>query len=126
MTWLQEQKQKLRHCKLTIAVGHHPYHNFKTKRGPAKGPIKKFLETYVLGNFDYYIAGHNHFMNFDGIDKGTIQYTTGAGGNVSKEDLPGYLTMIIEHTNGGLKVLTSIKEITREGKTIQQDRLNTF
>lgn len=126
MDWLNQELSKIKKCKLSIAVGHHPYHNAFTKRGPAKGEIKVFLENYVLGQFNYYIAGHNHFMSYDGIDKGTIQYTTGAGGTPQKGHLPGYLTMIIENTQQGLKVLTSIKKITKEGKTIHEDQLNSF
>jgi hypothetical protein len=124
--WLNQQRKKIKNCKLSIAIAHHPYHNAFTKRGPAKGAIKTFLETYVLGQFNYYIAGHNHFMQYDGIDKGTIQYTTGAGGWPEEGQLPGYLTMTIENTAQGLKVLTSIKKLTGEGKTIHEDQLNSF
>lgn len=126
MDWLNQQLPKIKKCKLSIAVGHHPYRNAFTKRGPAKGGIKFFIENYILGNFHFYIAGHNHFMNYDGIDKGTIQYTSGAGGRPQRGHLPGYLTMTIERIEDGLSVKTAIKEINKDKSLKTQEFYNEF
>jgi hypothetical protein len=85
--------------------------NALTKR--PKEPLKKFLDKHVLGKLNYYIAGHNHFMQYEGIDKGTVQYTSGAGGTPEKAPLLGYLTMLIEESNKKLSITTMIQEIQK-------------
>lgn len=119
INWIQEQKKSLEKCKLKIAVGHHPYKNSKTERGGATGKLKSFLEEYVLGEFDYYIAGHDHVMSYEGKVKGTDLYISGAGGRPHLGYRPGYMTMTLESKDGKLSVLTMVKEITEEGKILE-------
>ncbi len=124
--WLNDQKKKLQDCTVKIAVAHHPYRNSITKRGPAKGPLKRFLEKQGVGRFDYYIAGHDHIMSYEGEEKGTRQFISGAGGTPDKGHLPGYLTMDIEKRNGRVSVLTRVKKISPDGALETREFLSVF
>lgn len=126
INWLNEQQPKFKDCPVKIAIGHHPYRNSITRRGPARGPLKKFLETYVVGVFDFYIAGHDHIMSYEGKEKGTEQFISGAGGTPDKGHLPGYLTMTVSKDQNKTKVLTTINKINSDGMIEKRDFQSSF
>ena len=75
-----------------IAFGHHPYlsngrhgnagtYDFVFIPGlPGSGTaIREFMETYVIGEFDVYLAGHDHNLQDLGTHEGTQIIVSGAG-----------------------------------------------
>ena len=119
LKWIKEQKKTLKeNCKLKIAIGHHPYFNSKTERGHAKRKIRSFLDDHVIGEFDFYIAGHDHVMSYEGARQGTELFITGAGGTPHEGHRAGYMTMEIDETPGKLKVQTAIKELSATGEVL--------
>lgn len=76
--WLDRLENKIKaQCKLTLAMGHHPY-QASGKHGNAKLFVKKFLEDSVIGRVDAYIAGHEHHLEDVGLHKGTHLLISGA------------------------------------------------
>lgn len=109
-SWLGDFEERLKdHCHLKIALGHHPYLGTLKKHGNAKGTLKSFLKDYVIGKFDYYLAGHDHLMDYKGNLKGTELYISGAGGNVKGN--PGYVVMDITKAEKEIRVKTIMKII---------------
>lgn len=107
-SWLRDFDDRLSDiCTLKIALAHHPYLGSDKKHGNAKGTIKEFLEDFVIGKYDYYLAGHDHLLDYKGSVKGTELYISGAGGNV--EEKPGYVVMEIEKLKQDYRVKTFIK-----------------
>jgi tartrate-resistant acid phosphatase type 5 len=75
-----------------IAFGHHPYlsngrhgnagsYDFVFIPGlPGSGTaLREFMETYVIGEFDVYLAGHDHNLQDLGEHEGTQVIVSGAG-----------------------------------------------
>jgi len=104
--WLKEEVDRLKNqCKFSIALAHHPLFS-SGDRDRANPQLAIFLENYVFGTFDIYVAGHNHVLAHEGDHKKTRQLisATGAlpGGSPIKVqsgkfniETPGYLKMVI-------------------------------
>ena len=77
--WLTLKKEQVNNsCDLSIAVAHHPlFSSGDRKKGTPQ--LSRFLETNIFGNFDLYIAGHNHVLADEGERKGTRQLISGTG-----------------------------------------------
>ncbi|MBL6899600.1 MAG: metallophosphoesterase [SAR86 cluster bacterium] len=105
--WLAEEVERMKdQCEFSIAVAHHPLFS-SGDRDRANPQLAIFLENYVFGTFDIYIAGHNHVLADEGDHKKTLQLisATGAlpGGSPLETDkgkfnieTPGYLRMTID------------------------------
>ena len=78
-SWLREIKEEMySDCNLSIAVAHHPLFS-SGDRKKATPQLSRFLETSIFGNFDLYIAGHNHVLADEGERRGTRQLISGTG-----------------------------------------------
>ena len=75
--WI-EKELKDSSCKKKIAFGHHPYRS-SGWHGDASGDIEDFLEDYIIGKVDMYIAGHDHNLEDAGTVNGTRLLVSGAG-----------------------------------------------
>lgn len=119
-SWLDDFDERLKkYCPVKIALGHHPYLNSGPHHGHTKGTVKTFLEDYVIGTFDYYLAGHEHDLSYEGKSKGTELYVSGAGGNPNKGRLPGYITMDIERSEKEFKITTTMKRVQNQKVVIE-------
>ena len=107
--WLKLKKEQVNNsCDLSIAVAHHPlFSSGDRKKGTPQ--LSRFLETNIFGNFDLYIAGHNHVLADEGERKGTRQLISGTGslpGGSPDKQLEGKFNV---ETPGFLKL--ELKEI---------------
>lgn len=110
--WIKELEDRLKQdCPVKIALGHHPYLNSGKRHGPSTGTVKSFLEDYVVGTFDYYLAGHEHALSYEGNPRGTELYISGAAGNPNAGQLPGFITMEIEKNKNQFRIKTTLKRI---------------
>ncbi len=77
--WLETTKKQMEtKCKLSVALGHHPYLSVG-EHGDATAKVKTFLETAVVGKVDIYFAGHDHNLSDEGEVKGTTLVVSGTG-----------------------------------------------
>lgn len=95
--WIQNLQSRLKDCDVKVAMTHHPfkgtgYDNEDDWEG-AKGALKTFLDTYVIGVFDIHIAGHVHIVQKDGKDEGTHMLISGAGGETRDGNRAGYIVL---------------------------------
>ncbi len=74
--WLNFQLNNKKTCPISIAIAHHPYIS-SGGHGDASGLLKAFLEKYIIGHFDYFIAGHDHNLSDEGTYKGTRLFISG-------------------------------------------------
>ena len=108
--WLKLKKEQVNNsCDLSIAVAHHPlFSSGDRKKGTPQ--LSRFLETNIFGNFDLYIAGHNHVLADEGERKGTRQLISGTGslpgGSPDKQlegkfnvETPGFLKLELKEIN---------------------------
>lgn len=101
--WLMQLNPRIKDCKVNVALSHHPLKGddlpgSKDWNG-AKGPLKGFLETYIIGKFDLHITGHVHILHDDGKDEGTRLLISGTGGEVLGGGKPGYIVLTWEPHN---------------------------
>lgn len=75
-------------CRLSVAVGHHPYLS-AGQHGDATAGVKEFVEENILGHFDIYMSGHDHNLSDEGEVSGTRFFVSGAGGELRKLDHKG-------------------------------------
>jgi len=81
-SWIKSQLNGLNgNCKQKIAIGHHPYIS-SGHHGKAPGMIHKFLKNHIVGNFDFYLAGHDHQLSVEKPIAGTEFIISGAGAKV--------------------------------------------
>jgi calcineurin-like phosphoesterase family protein len=101
--WLFSIQSRLKDCKVKIALTHHPLkgdkHPGSKDWNGADGPLKLFLETYIVGKFDMHISGHVHILHDDGKDEGTRLLISGTGGEILGGGTPGYIVLRWEHQN---------------------------
>ena len=77
--WLQKVNKKFKkNCKFKLAFGHHPYLS-SGQHGSARPELKKFLDDYIIGQYDMYLAGHDHNLAYEGEVKKTSLVVSGAG-----------------------------------------------
>lgn len=129
--WLKERIfPMLSKCNIKIALGHHPYrsHGF---HGDMEMIGKRFFEEYILGRFDFYFAGHDHNLAYEGQAKGTHLIVSGGGGKTRsvKQGAPyiketlGFSKMIIDKDK---KVKIEFYEVDRLGGQKKAYELNPF
>ena len=85
----------------------------KSKRASPR--LTNFYEKNVLGEFDYFLTGHEHVVEYMGKQRGTKIIISGAGGAVAPKHLPGYVTlekMDVHSTS----LVAKMKTIERNGK----------
>lgn len=122
--WQQRQedfmrKLSLSDCKRTIAIAHHFVQTSGRRKGkPVKAEWKKFYDTYISSKFDYFIAGHDHILSFEGDDRGTWNFISGAAGRPERGGDPGYLVLDVEDEKAHV-VRARLKRI-RWGKITEQ------
>jgi hypothetical protein len=82
-----------------IALGHHPYLS-NGEHGNAGwydsvytlgSGVKSFVDTYIKGKYDVYLAGHDHSMQDLGNKDGTEFIVSGAGASTTNVRDPGSL-----------------------------------
>lgn len=92
--WLKETEEKeMKDCSKRIALMHHPYENRGKSHGPSSGRIRKFQEEFIIGKYDFLIAGHEHILSDEGNKKGTHLLISGAGGKPYPKESAGFLVM---------------------------------
>jgi len=102
--WLNRMQSRINKCDVKIAATHHPlkagsgYQGSKDWGG-SSGPLKVFLDTYVVGTFDLHIAGHVHALADDGKDDGTRLLISGTGGENLDDTKPGYVVITWQPSN---------------------------
>ncbi len=111
--WLQKTKKSLKNnCKFSIAVGHHPLFS-SGNRKRATPQLSIFLKNHIFGNFDIYVAGHNHVLADEGELEKTTQLISGTGslpGGSPKEEpegifnreTPGFLQLTFYNQNNSV------------------------
>lgn len=98
--WMTELQSRLKECDVKVALTHHPLKGDKfPDYDGAKGAMKAFFETFIIGKFDLQISGHVHALIDDGKDEGTRLLISGAGGEASGNGKPGYLILTWEPKN---------------------------
>jgi tartrate-resistant acid phosphatase type 5 len=113
MSWLENIENELEECDITVAMAHHPYDgsDYKESWEGARGVMKEFLDRWVIGQVDMYIAGHLHILKDDGEKEGTRLLISGAGGEVqNKKDSPGYVVLTY-NPQAPNKLLYSLRKI---------------
>jgi predicted phosphodiesterase len=102
-TWLTKLQPRLKECDVKVAITHHPLkgdgHPGSKDWNGSSGPLKAFLETYIIGKFDIHISGHVHILHDDGKDEGTRLLISGTGGEILGGGTPGYVVLNWEHQN---------------------------
>lgn len=90
--FLNAVKDDLLQCKVRIALAHHPY-NSSGKEGNSSGVLRDTLDQYIIGKYNYYISGHDHFLSDEGVVKNTRLLISGAGGKPFGNEDGGYLVL---------------------------------
>ena len=98
-TFLQENWAYYRNtCKKRVAVAHHPYLSPENRN--AKGELKVFFDTWVIGQFSALVTGHDHLLAYAGRELNTNLFISGAGSILAKRkvfqfdpSLPGAFTV---------------------------------
>lgn len=96
--WLSSIRKDMKTCRVKIALAHHPY-NSHGSHGKSKGDMRKELEKYIIGKYDYYISGHDHILADEGEVKKTRLLISGAGGQHQQNVPPGFLVMNFKGNN---------------------------
>lgn len=126
--WLTRLQSRLKKCDVKVAITHHPfkgggYAGDEDDWERAKGQLKVFLDSYVIGNFDLHVAGHVHIVADDGKDEGTRMLISGAGGELHGGGRPGYIVLTWEPSNPkklGYYIQYFDSEVTVEGYPPQE------
>jgi tartrate-resistant acid phosphatase type 5 len=95
--WLSSLQNELKDCPIRIALTHHPLESRGTHHGPASGVMKYFLESYIIGKYDYLISGHEHILSDEGEMSGTKMFISGGGGKPDKGEKAGFLVMKVKN-----------------------------
>jgi predicted phosphodiesterase len=103
-TWLAQLGNDLKGCKYKVAMAHHPYfgggHSGSEGWEGAEGAMKLFMETFINGKFDYFVAGHIHILQDEGTHDGTRHLISGTGGELSGDGDAGYVILHWNAKNG--------------------------
>lgn len=101
--WLFNLQSRLKGCDVKVALTHHPLkgdkHPGSVDWNGSSGPLKAFLENYIIGKFDLHITGHVHILYDDGKDEGTRLLISGTGGEILGGGRPGYVILRWEPQN---------------------------
>lgn len=65
-------------CKVKVSMSHHPYRS-QGEHSDCVDKVCDFYEKYIIGKFDYSLAGHDHQLSYEGQYEGTEFYVSGAG-----------------------------------------------
>lgn len=101
--WLKKTMREFKEtCRFIFSIAHHPIKS-SGKHGDAKFFNKWYFKKYITGKVSAHFGGHDHHLSYEGQEKGTHMYVTGAGGKlrpVKEVKLPkfaisklGYITM---------------------------------
>jgi 3',5'-cyclic AMP phosphodiesterase CpdA len=96
--WLRRTLADPTGCRTTIALSHHPYRS-RGHHGNASGLWRWILDWLVIGKVDFLISGHDHILSDEGMSGKTRLLVSGAAGNSSAAETPGYV--IIENGETG-------------------------
>ncbi|MBL7714806.1 MAG: metallophosphoesterase [Bdellovibrionales bacterium] len=124
--WVRDITDSFRNCAMTIALGHHPYWN-SGHHGDARAFLKGFLNRNIVGRFDIYMAGHEHFISDEGEAQGTHLVVSGAGGKEPTESFRepkggfvrsslGFVVMTLSK-NADQKIQAKLDYVTEEAGT---------
>jgi hypothetical protein len=96
--WLTQLQSRLKQCQVKVAITHHPFKGNKWAEADsgwegAKGGLRLFLKSYVIGNFDLHVAGHVHNIGDDGKDSGTRMLISGTGGETKGHGRAGFYVL---------------------------------
>jgi predicted phosphodiesterase len=123
-TWLTKLNSRLKDCDVKVAFTHHPLkggdHSGSKDWNGSSGPLKAFLETYVIGKFDIHISGHVHILADDGKDDGTHLLISGTGGEVLGDGKPGFIVLRWEPSNPK-RIGYSLREVDTQVSVINED-----
>ena len=135
-SWIRKRTREFqKNCEFSIAFAHHPYIN-SGHHGDARAFLKRFLKRNIIGHFDLYIAGHQHFLSDEGQKQSTSLYISGAGGASLHEEpthnpeggfassTPGYLVITLNR-NSEQKIVahTRFKTVTDNGVTTVHEKM---
>lgn len=128
-TWLFQMQSRIKECDVKIALTHHPlkgvgYDPTDDWEG-ASGPLKGFLETYIIGKYDMHIAGHVHILADDGRDEKTRMLISGTGGENRAGTQSGFIVLRWEPGNPkrigySLKVIDTEVNVYNESEGIMK------
>ncbi len=80
--WIDSTLKELNNtCKFIFSIAHHPYIS-SGKHGNANPFNKIFFRKYILGKVTAHFAGHDHHLSYEGVNRGTHHFVTGAGGKL--------------------------------------------
>lgn len=80
--WLIGVNKKMKSgCSVKMALGHHPYLS-SGSHGNARKKLLSFFKTYIVGQYDFYLSGHDHNLAYEGHDQKTELFVSGAGGKL--------------------------------------------
>ncbi len=91
--FLKSIKHEVKKCRVKIALAHHPFFSKGKSRGTIDGIIRFELSESIIGQYDYYISGHDHILADQGVVQKTRILVSGAGGRSEKNASPGFLVM---------------------------------
>lgn len=78
-------------CTFSLALGHHPLRSSGRHEKPTPA-TRWFIEQFVVGHVDVYVAGHEHNLSDEGTLEQTRLLVSGAGGKHTGADNPGPYT----------------------------------
>jgi 3',5'-cyclic AMP phosphodiesterase CpdA len=100
---MTELESRFKECDVIIALTHHPLkgggYSGSADWNGSDGPLRAFLETYIIGKFDLHISGHVHILADDGKDEGTRLLISGTGGEVLGDGRAGFVVLRWEPKN---------------------------
>lgn len=123
-SWLRKRMRSFqKNCEFSIAFAHHPYIN-SGHHGNARAFLKHFLKRNIIGHFDLYISGHEHFLSDEGTQKGTALYISGAGGApLHQGTAHGYLTIVLNrNAEQKITATTEFKDVTDSGSILKLEK----
>jgi len=98
-SWLKSLHHDLKKCRVKIAVAHHPFNSRGKAHGMSSGIMRFELSKHIIGNYDYFVAGHDHILSDEGEVQKTRLLISGAGGRQDKNESAGFLVMNFKGNN---------------------------
>lgn len=65
--------------KKLVGWGHHPYLSSGMHGEAMEGEFKSFMDKWIIGKVDSYIAGHDHHLAYEGKTQKTHHFVSGGG-----------------------------------------------
>jgi hypothetical protein len=87
--WLTSTLEALKgKCAFSLALGHHPLRSSGLHEQPTPA-TRWFVDQFVVGHVDAYVAGHEHNLSDEGVRSKTHLLVSGAGGKHTGAQSPG-------------------------------------